>query len=500
MPGIFNHQFATDLYKGAVAVNTGLFINGQFVDPVDSETIDVFNPADGSVITKVSAASAKDVDIAVKAAKAAFKTSWGLKVPGSERGKLLNKLADLLEKNADTFGAIEALDAGKSFVHAKHLDVTDAVGNLRYYAGWADKNHGKTIETTEAKFAYTRHEPIGVVGMIVPWNFPLMIAVWKIAPALATGNTIVLKPSEVTPLSALKLAELVKEVGFPDGVFNVVTGHGAVAGQAITDHPLVGKVSFTGSTIVGRKVMETAAKTNLKRVTLELGGKSPTLIFDDANLEQTVKWVCGTIFHHSGQMCAAGSRIFVQEGIYDKFLQLFAGAAASIKQGDGFKATTHQGPVVSKTQLDRVLGYIESGKQEGARVVAGGSRGEGSGYFVKPTIFADVKPDMKIVREEIFGPVGVVIKFKTEEEAIEAANDTDYGLASFVFTENLSRAIRVSNAVEAGNCFVNQAALLCPQVPFGGYKQSGHGKEMGEYALENYTQVKAVHINLGLKL
>ncbi|EKM54313.1 uncharacterized protein PHACADRAFT_210124 [Phanerochaete carnosa HHB-10118-sp] len=500
MPGTFTHEFATELYNGTVTVNTGLFINGQFVDSVDRESIDVISPVDGSVITKVSIGNARDIDIAVKAARAAFKSSWGLKVPGSERGKLLYKLADLLEKNADTVAAIEALDAGKLFTLARHRDVQNAINGLRYYAGWADKNHGQTIETTEAKFAYTRHEPIGVVGAIVPWNFPLTITIWKVAPALATGNAIVLKPSEVTPLSALKLAELVKEAGFPDGVLNVVTGYGATAGQALTEHPLVGKVSFTGSTIIGRKVMETAAKTNLKRVTLELGGKSAVLIFDDADLEQAVKWVCATVFYHSGQVCAAGARIFVQEGTYERFLQAFADAAAALKLGDNFKTATQQGPIASQTQLDRVLGYIESGKQEGARIVTGGSRAEGSGYFVRPTIFADVKPDMRIVREEIFGPVGVVARFKTEEEALEAANDTQYGLSSYVFTTNVSRAIRVSNALEAGSCFINQSAIQSPQVPFGGYKQSGHGRELGEYALEAFTQVKAVHVNLSLKL
>lgn len=500
MPSSWTHQFNTELFKGSASVNTGLFINGKFVDPVDGETIEVFNPADGSTITKISAGTAKDIDIAVNAARKAYKTSWGLKTPGSERGKLLYKLADLIEKNAETFAAIEALDAGKHFHHAITQDVADAIANLRYYAGWADKNYGQTVETTEAKFAYTRHEPIGVVGLIVPWNFPLMITIWKVAPALATGNAIVLKPSEVTPLSTLKLAELVKEVGFPDGVFNVVTGYGATAGQALVEHPLVGKVSFTGSTIVGRKVMETAAKTNLKRVTLELGGKSPTLVFDDADIEQAVKWVALGIFHHSGQMCNAGSRIFVQEGIYDKFVEAFAKEAQSIQQGDGFRTGTQEGPVVSQVQLNRVLGYIEAGKQEGARVVTGGARAEGSGYFVKPTIFADVKPDMKIVREEIFGPVGVVVKFNTEEEVIEQANDTVYGLSGYVFTSSINRAIRVSNAIEAGTIFVNSASILCPQAPFGGYKQSGHGREMGEYALEAFTQVKAVHVNIGLSL
>ncbi|KIP10902.1 hypothetical protein PHLGIDRAFT_115040 [Phlebiopsis gigantea 11061_1 CR5-6] len=500
MPGTFTHQFDSSFFKGNVAVNTGLFINGQWTDSVSKETIDIFNPVDGTVITKVAAANAEDVDIAVKAAKQAFKTSWGLKVPGHQRGRLLYKLADLVEKHQDAIAAVEALDAGKHFIHAKTQDIQDGIKNLRYYAGWADKNQGKTLETSEAKLAYTRHEPIGVVGLIVPWNFPFMIAIWKVAPALATGNAVVLKPSEVTPLSALLLAALVKEAGFPDGVFSVVPGYGAVAGQALAEHALVGKVSFTGSTFVGRKVMETAAKTNLKRVTLELGGKSPTIVFEDADLEQAVKWIVYGIFHHSGQMCAATSRIFVHEAVYDKFLELFTAAAQAVRQGDGFNEDADEGPLVSKAQLDRVLAYIETGKQEGARVVTGGARAGRAGYFVQPTIFADVRPDMRIVREEIFGPVGVVAKFSTEEEVLELANDTQYGLSSYAFTRDVSRAVRVANALEAGCAFINSSALLEPQVPFGGFKQSGHGKEMGEYALEAFTQVKAVHINVGIKL
>ncbi|EKM54307.1 uncharacterized protein PHACADRAFT_258086 [Phanerochaete carnosa HHB-10118-sp] len=500
MPAAFTHQFDNALFKGFTTVNTGLFINGKFVDSVDGATLDVYDPSTGKVITKVAAGSAKDVDLAVQAAKTAFKNSWGLKVPGQERGRLLGKLADLIEKNVDELSALEALDAGKPFLQAKTMDLAAVISTIRYFAGWADKNSGKTIETTEAKFAYTRHEPIGVCGLIVPWNFPLMIASWKIGPALATGNTIVLKPAEVTSLTALRLAELVVEAGFPDGVFNVVPGVGSVAGQALTEHKDVGKVSFTGSTLIGRKIMETAAKTNLKRVTLELGGKSPAIIFDDANLEQAIKWAAGGIFMHSGQVCAAGSRIFVQEGIYDKFVEIFKGAAQSFKRGDNFDASVNQGPLVSQTQLERVLGFIESGKQQGAKLEVGGTKTGSAGYFVEPTIFTNVKPEMKIVREEIFGPVAVIVKFKTEEEVIELANDTVYGLSSNIFTQNLNCALRVAHSLEAGSAYINQASIPDFAVSFGGVKQSGFGKDMGEYALESYTQVKAVHINLGLKL
>ncbi|PSS37837.1 hypothetical protein PHLCEN_2v305 [Hermanssonia centrifuga] len=483
MPATFTRQFDTPAYKGKVTVNTGLFIN-----------------ATGTLITKISAASAKDVDIAVQAAHNAYKTSWGHKVPAYERGRLMNKLADLMEKHAEELSALEALDAGKQYFFAKAVDISATIQNFRYFAGWADKNHGKTIETSEAKFAYTRHEPIGVCGLIVPWNFPLLVASWKVAPALACGNAIILKPSEMTPLTALKVAELSVEAGFPPGVINVLPGYGSVAGQALTEHPKVGKISFTGSTLVGRKIMETAARTNLKRVTLELGGKSPSIIFDDADLDQAVKWASMGIFMHNGQVCAAGSRIFVQEGIYDAFIKAFATASKSLKLGHGFDPSITQGPCVSQTQMERVLGYIESGKQEGATLLSGGSRLGEEGYFIEPTIFTDVKSDMKIVREEIFGPVAVIAKFKDEAELIEMANDTVYGLASAVYTQNINRAIRVANALETGGVWVNQASLPDFQVPFGGVKQSGYGKEMGEYALESYTVVKAVQVNLGAQL
>ncbi|KAF5350347.1 hypothetical protein D9758_012785 [Tetrapyrgos nigripes] len=458
--------------------------------------------ATGKVLTKVSVGSAKDVDIAVDAAKKAFKTTWGLHTPGSRRGQLLTKLADLMEANQDELAALEALDAGKPFPMAKSADVAAAIGTIRYYGGWADKIHGKTIETTEAKFAYTRHEPFGVVGQIIPWNFPLLMLAWKIGPALATGNTVVLKPSENTPLSALKVAGLLNEAGFPPGVLNIVNGLGPVVGEAIAYHPHIRKVAFTGSTLVGRKIQEASAKSNLKVVTLELGGKSPNIIFDDADVEQAVKWASIGIFANMGQVCTAGSRIFVQEGIHDKFVQAFTAAAKGLHgaTGDPFSSTTMHGPQVSQIQFDRVMGYINDAKQEGATVSSGGEAHGGDGYFIQPTIFSDCKPSMKIVQEEVFGPVAAVIKFKTEEEVIEMANDTSYGLACGVFTENSSRAIRVAHALEAGMSWINCYNTSEYQVPFGGYKQSGIGRELGEYAIETYTQVKAVHINIGQKL
>ncbi|KAJ3551327.1 hypothetical protein NM688_g4767 [Phlebia brevispora] len=490
MPGTFVHELDTPLYKGKISVNTGLFINGQFVDPIDKETIEVHNPTTGKLLTKVAVASAKDVDVAVKAARHAYKTVWGQKVPAYERGRLLNKLADLIEKHFDELTALEALDAGKPHSGAK-WDIDATIHNFRYYAGWTDKNSGKTMEASipidETKFAYTRHEPIGVCGLIVPWNFPLLITSWKFAPALACGNSIILKPSEVTPLSALKLAELAHEAGFPPGVVNVLPGLGSVTGQAMSEHSGIGKISFTGSTLVGRKIMETAAKTNLKRVTLELGGKSPTIIFNDADLEQAVKWAIGGIFMHNGQVCAAGSRIFVQEGIYEEFLKHFVGASQSLTHGDNFDPSVFQGPLVSKGHMERVLSYIEAGKKEGATLLTGGARLEKDGYYIQPTIFTDVKPDMKIVKEEIFGPVAVVVKFKDEDDAIEQANNTVYGLSSNLFTSDISRALRVAHAIEAGSTYINQTGVPDFQVSFGGIKESGFGKDMGEHALEKQS-------------
>ncbi|KAI6032739.1 aldehyde dehydrogenase [Pisolithus orientalis] len=500
MPTVFTHEFNTSVYKGKVSFNTGLFINGQFVDGSDRTTIDVVNPTNGKVITSVSEGTPKDVDLAVDAAERAFETTWGLNCPGNKRGHLLNKLASLMEEHTEELAALEALDNGKAFNMARNGDLALAIDCIRYYAGWSDKITGRVIETSEDKFNYTRHEPIGVVGQIIPWNFPLLMFVWKIGPALATGNTIVLKPSEFTPLTAIRMCHLVQEAGFPAGVLNVVTGYGNTVGNAIASHMRIHKVAFTGSTLVGRKVMEAAAKSNLKNITLELGGKSPNIIFDDADLEQAVNWAAFGIYFNHGQCCCAGSRIFVQEGVYDEFLKRFTEKSRSIKVGDPFAPDTFQGPQVSQIQYDRIMGYIDSGKKEGAKVHIGGERHGSDGYYIQPTIFTDSNPDMRIVQEEIFGPVSVVIKFKDEEDVVRQANDTLYGLAAAVFTKDMSRAITTAHKLKAGTLWVNCYNQLNSNVPFGGFKQSGMGRECGEYALNNYTEVKAVHVNLRMKM
>jgi len=503
MPSTYTHKFDTTAYKGSVTINTGLYIDGKWVDPAEGgEKIEVVDPSTGKLVCTVAGGTSKDIDIAVDAAKKAYKTVWGLKVPGVERGKLLYKLVELIEKHSDELAALDALNVGKGYFIAKMSDVDNAINTFRYYAGWADKIQGKTIETTENKMAYTRHEPYGVVGAIIPWNFPLGMASWKLGPALATGNTVVLKPSEVTPLSALFLADLVQQAGFPPGVVNIVNGNGATAGAAMAAHPQISKLTFTGSTLTGRRILKASAETNLKAVTLELGGKSPTIVFDDADLEQAIKWASMGIFFNTGQVCVAGSRIYVQEGIYDQFLQGFSKAAEYLTNATGspFEPSSQHGPQVSRTQFDRVMGYIESGKADGAKVHMGGERHGDQGYFIKPTIFVDVNPDMKIMREEIFGPVCAVVKFKTEEEVTEWANNTTYGLAANILTANSSRAIRMAHNLEAGSVFVNSGPTASIGVPFGGYKQSGIGREAGEYALDTYTQVKAVHINIGQRL
>ncbi|KAG6371457.1 aldehyde dehydrogenase domain-containing protein [Boletus reticuloceps] len=500
MPSVFTYQFNTPAYKGKVSFDTGIFLNGKFVDGSDRTTIDVINPTTGKVITAVSEATPKDVDTAVDVAQKAFDTVWGLNCPGTQRSILLGNLAKLLEEHADELAALESLDNGKTFHWARTMDVVASIDCIRYYAGWADKISGQVQETSEAKLTYTRHEPIGVVGQIIPWNFPLLMLTWKLGPALATGNTIVFKPSEFTPLTAIRVGHLINEAGFPPGVVNILTGYGNTVGNAISHHMKIEKIAFTGSTLVGRKIMEASSKSNLKDVTLELGGKSPNIIFDDADLDQAVKWAAFGIFWNHGQTCCAGSRIFVQEGIYDEFLKRFTEEARSIKLGDPFNPQTGQGPHVSEIQLNRVMGYIQSGKDVGAKIEIGGERHGTEGYFIQPTIFTNTSPDMKIVREEISGPVGVVIKFKDEDDVVRQANDTFYGLAAAVFTLNLNRAIKTAHRLKAGTAWVNCIHQTDPSVPFGGFKQSGMGREMGEYALHHYTAVKSVHINLGITL
>ncbi|EGN97195.1 hypothetical protein SERLA73DRAFT_57037 [Serpula lacrymans var. lacrymans S7.3] len=497
MPSTFTHEFNHPTFKGNVSFSTGIFINGQFVDGSDNTTIDVINPTNGKVLTKISEATANDVDIAVEAAQKAYDTVWGLNAPGALRSKLLTKLSLLMAEHADELAAIEALDNGSTFGWARNADVAGSIDCIRYYGGWADKISGQTIETTEKKLVYTRHEPMGVVGQIIPWNFPLLMLSWKLGPALATGNTIILKPSEFTPLTAIRMCQLINEAGFPPGVVNILTGYGHTVGNAISSHMKIEKVAFTGSTLVGRKIMEAASKSNLKNVTLELGGKSPNIIFDDADLDQAVNWAAFGIFWNHGQTCCAGSRIFVHAKVYDEFLARFTAKTQSLKVGDPFLRETFQGPQVSEVQYNRIMSYINSGKQEGATVHSGGERHGTEGFFIQPTIFTNTKPDMKIVQEEIFGPVGVVIKFEDDEDVVRQANDTVYGLAAALFTTNLNRAISVAHKLKAGTTWINCVNQLHSNVPFGGFKQSGIGRELGEYALHNYSNVKAVHINLG---
>lgn len=473
----------------------GLFINNEWVEGVDKKKFEVVNPATEEVITSVCEGTEKDVDLAVAAARKAFNTTWRKIAPG-ERGRLMLKLADLAEKNLDLLAAVESLDNGKSITMARG-DVGAVVGCIRYYGGWADKIEGKTLDIAPDMFNYTRHEPLGVCGQIIPWNFPLLMLAWKIGPALATGNTIVMKTAEQTPLSALVFANLVKEAGFPPGVFNLISGFGKTAGAAISSHMDIDKVAFTGSTVVGRQIMKAAAASNLKKVTLELGGKSPNIVFNDADIEQAISWVNFGIYFNHGQTCCAGTRIFVQEGIYDKFLEAFKKRALANKVGDPFHHETFQGPQVSQLQFDRIMGYIQSGKEEGATVEIGGERHGEKGYFIQPTVFSNVTADMKIMREEIFGPVAAIAKFKDEEEVIQMGNDSNYGLAAAVHTRDLNTAIRVSNEIQAGTVWVNCYNLLHHQMPFGGYKESGIGRELGEAALANYTQNKSVAIRLG---
>jgi len=493
-PPTLNLNFAEGSALKSSTFSGGLFINNEFVEGEGGKTIDVVNPSTGETVGQVSEASPKDVDRAVEAAQKAFDTVWGLNTTGADRAKYMIKLAQAVEANLDELASIESHDNGKAFSIARGFDLTEVANCLRYYAGWADKNHGKVIEVNTDKFAYTRHEPIGVVGQIIPWNFPALMFAWKIAPALATGNTVVLKTAEQTPLSALKICELIKDI-FPPGVINVITGYGRITGSAIASHMKIEKVAFTGSTLVGRAIMKAAAESNLKKVTLELGGKSPNIICDDADLEAAVGWSAFGLFFNQGQVCCAGSRIYVQESIYDKFMEKFQAKVASLKIGDPFRADTFQGPQVSQLQFDRIMAYIDDGKKSGT-ALTGGNRIGDKGFFIEPTIFTDVNPDAKIVKEEIFGPVVVVTKFKDDKDIIKVANNTVYGLAAAVFSRDISRALNLANSLQAGTVWVNCYNTLHSNVPFGGYKQSGIGRELGEYALANYTNVKAVHVNL----
>jgi len=414
------------------------------------------------------------------------------------------KLADLIESHAETLATIETWDNGKPYSVALGEDLGEVVACFRYYGGWADKISGQTISTTGQKFAYTLKQPIGVCGQIIPWNYPLAMAAWKLGPALACGNTVVIKAAEQTPLSILYFANLIKEAGFPPGVVNILNGYGKDCGAAIAGHLDIDKVAFTGSTVTGKQIMKTAS-VNMKNITLETGGKSPLLVFDDADLEQAAKWAHIGIMSNMGQICTATSRVLVQEGIYDKFVAEFKEVVKNTsKVGDPFADETFQGPQVTKAQYEKVLGYIESGKEEGATLAAGGvphkNVGDGKGFFIEPTIFTEVKDTMKIYQEEVFGPFVVVASFKTEEQALEMANNTTYGLGSAVFTQNIERAHRVASRIEAGMVWINSSNDSDFRIPFGGVKQSGIGRELGEAGLAAYSQTKSVHVNMGLKL
>ena len=414
----------------------------------------------------------------------------------ADRGQLLHRLADLIEQNADELAQLESLDNGKPYHVAKAADLPLTIGCYRYYAGWADKIQGKTIPIAGDYFCYTRHEPVGVVGQIIPWNFPLLMQAWKLGPALAAGNTVVLKPAEQTPLTALRVGELILEAGFPAGVVNILPGYGPTAGGAIARHADVDKVAFTGSTEVGHLIMEAAAQTNLKRVTLELGGKSPNIIFADADMDEAIEGAHFALFFNQGQCCCAGSRLFVEEKCYDQFVEKSVARAKKRTVGDPFDPKTEQGPQVDQAQFDKVMGYIETGKREGASLLAGGKRVGDRGYFIEPTVFAGVKDEMKIAQEEIFGPVMSILKFKDVDDVVERANTTMYGLAAAVWTRDIGKAHAVANKVRAGTVWVNCFDVFDAAAPFGGFKQSGIGRELGEYGLQQYTEVKTVTVKL----
>ncbi len=477
-----------------------LLIDGAPADAASGQTFATLNPADGSLLGTVAEGGAADVDRAVAAARKALTGPWSELSP-AQRERVLHKAADLLEARAEAFAQLEVLDNGKPIREAKNGDLPLAVGLLRYFAGWPTKIHGETTPVSVpyfpgAKFLhYTVREPVGVVGAIIPWNFPLLMAVERLAPALACGNAVVLKPAEQTPLSALWLGELLLEAGVPPGVVNVVPGFGPTAGAAIAGHMGVDKVTFTGSTEVGREVVKASAG-NMKRVTMELGGKSPNIVFADADLEAAAKGIFMGIFYNQGQCCSAGSRVFIERPAYEKMLAALAERAKSVRQGDPMDPKTHMGPLVSAEQRNRVLSYIEKGKKEGAKLLSGGAPAEGPGYFVQPTVFGDVRDEMAIAREEIFGPVVAVMPFDTLDEAVARANSTDYGLVSAVWTKDVKKAHQMAQKIKAGTVWINCYHFVDAAAPWGGVKQSGYGREKGHWAIENYTAVKSVWVDL----
>ena len=477
-----------------------LFIDGQFVPALEGGEIDIVNPTNGELITRIAAAQAEDVDLAVAAAKRAF-PAWAA-TPGAERGRLLLKLADRIEACSDELAHLESLDTGHPLRDSRILDVPRTAACFRYFGGIADKIEGKVIPVDAGFLNYVQRKPIGVVGQIVPWNFPLMFTSWKMGPALAAGNTVVLKPSELTPLSTLRIAELMKEVGFPDGVVNIVPGYGHTAGQRLAEHPDVGKIAFTGSTATGRRIVE-ASQGNLKRVQLELGGKGANIVFEDANLDAAVNGAAWAIFHNQGQACIAGSRLLLQDSIADEFLERFVTLARSIRLGDPLDPNTEMGPLTSALHRDRVLSFVDIAREQGGRVLTGGKAPSdpelASGFYIEPTI-VEAKPSDRVAQEEVFGPFVTVLRFSTEEEALEIANGTAYGLGSGLWTRDLQRAHRVAEKINVGMCWINCYKRVSPGSPFGGLGQSGYGREMGFEAIHDYTEARSVWVNVDAKI
>src|ERR1700678_2032175 len=474
-----------------------MLINGQWVNAASGKTFPTYNPATGEILAQVAEGDREDIERAVKAARKAFDNGPWRHLTAAERARLIWKLADLIESHTEELGYLESLDNGKPLAVAKAADVPLAAELFRYMAGWATKIEGNTIPlsvpyTPGAKYlAYTLREPVGVVGQVIPWNFPLLMAAWKLAQALATGCTVVLKPAEQTPLSALRLGELIMEAGFPDGVVNIVPGYGETAGAALTSHPDVDKIAFTGSTEVGKLIIHAAAG-NLKKVSLELGGKSPNVVLGDADIDSTISGAAAAIFYNQGQVCSAGSRLFIEKSIFDKVVDGVAQKAESICMRQGFDPDSDMGPLVSEEQMHRVLGYMEEGKKEGEKSLGGGERIGDKGYFVKPAVLVNTNPNMKVVKEEIFGPVVTAIPFSDPNELVAQANNSMYGLAAGIWTRDIKKAHALAAKLRAGTVWINCYNVFDAALPFGGYKQSGWGREMGHEVLKNYTEVKSV--------